>query len=264
MINGSTHDHCHISPEARIGKDVDIGPFSYIDENVVIGDHCKIYPNVTILNGTRIGNHCTIFPGAVLGAIPQDLKYNGEETTLVIGEYTTIRECCTLNRGTVYNGTTIIGHHCMLMAYAHIAHDCIVGNHVIIANSVNLAGHVEIADHVILGGLVAVHQFTKIGSYVMVGGAGKVRKDIPPFIKVDRDPLQFMGVNTIGLKRKGFSIDRITNLKNIYDHLMVKNENLTKAVASISDIIHHDDHDLESILMFIKNSDRGIVRGYHK
>lgn len=264
MMNEQLLVHNFISPNAHIGSDVTIGPYTYIDEDVTIGDGCHIYPNVTILKGTRLGNHCTVFPGAVLGAIPQDLKFKGEESILEIGDHTTIRECCTLNRGTSYSGTTKVGSHCLLMAYVHVAHDCIVGDHVVIANSVNLAGHVEISDHVILGGLVAVHQFSKIGAYSMVGGTGKVRKDIPPYIKVDREPLQFMGVNTIGLQRNGFDPGRIESIKQIYHHLFVKNDNLQKALQTVADTCTDDQQDLQSILQFIENSERGIVRGYNQ
>lgn len=251
-----------VSPKATIGNNATISPFCYIDEDVVIGNNCYLYPRVTILKGTRIGDNCTIFPGAVVGAIPQDLKYKGEDSLLEIGDHVTIRECCTLNRGTVYSGTTKIGDHCMLMAYCHVAHDCIIGNHVIMSNAVNLAGHVEIGEHTILGGLVAVHQFSKIGSYVMIGGAAKVRKDIPPYIKADRDPISFVGVNSIGLKRHGFDSKRIDTIKEIYHHLFIRHKNLDTATSTIKEQFSSSE-DLNSVLHFISSSDRGILRGYN-
>lgn len=262
MINNDI-GNSHIAHSAQIGKDVTIGPFCYVDDGVVIGDGCTLYPHVTILKGTTIGKGCTIFPGAVLGAIPQDLKFNGEESTLEVGDYVTIREHCTLNRGTAYSGVTKIGDKCMLMAYVHIAHDCILGNNVIMSNAVNLAGHVEIGDYAILGGMVAVHQFSKIGQYSMIGGAVKVRKDVPPFIKADRDPISFVGINSIGLKRNGFAQHRINRIKDIYHHIFVKHTNLTKALSEIQSKFDPSE-DLKEILRFIKTSDRGMVRGFQK
>lgn len=255
-------NNSYISPNAIIGKDVTIGPFCYIDDDVVIGNGCHLYPHATILAGTRLGNHCTIFPGAVLGAIPQDLKFEGEKSELEIGDHVTIREHVTLNRGTKDSGKTVIGDHSFLMAYVHIAHDCHLGQHTILSNAVNLAGHVEIGDYAVLGGLVAVHQFSKIGAHAMIGGTVKVRKDVPPYVKADRDPISFVGVNSIGLNRRGFSSEKIDYIKDIYRHLFVKHTNLSTAIET-ADLILKSGPELTEIITFIKNSDRGILRGYN-
>lgn len=255
------HPSSHISPNATIGSNVKIGPFCYVDDDVVIEDECTLYSHATILAGTRLGHHSTIFPNAVLGAIPQDLKFGGEYSTLEIGHHTTIRECCTLNRGTKYSGKTVIGHHCLLMAYVHVAHDCILGDHVILSNSVNLAGHVEIGDHAILGGVVAVHQFSKIGKHSMIGGTVKVRKDVPPYIKADREPIRYVGINSIGLKRRGFPIDKIDQISDIYRFLFVKHTNLSAAISKIHDQFESTE-ELKEIVSFINESSRGIVKGY--
>ena len=249
-----------IHPKAIIGKHVEIGPFVTIEEDVIIGDHCTIKPNAVIMKGTRLGHHCEVFPGAIIGADPQDLKYDGEYTTLEIGNHTTIREYCTINKGTIASGKTVIGNHVMLMAYVHVAHDCIIGNHAILSNCVNLAGHVEIADHAILGGLVAVHQFVKIGRYSFVGGGSLVRKDVPPFIKASKEPLTYLGVNSIGLKRKGFANERIHIIEDMYRVLFVKHSNNTKAVEEIADSFEMSE-DRNDILDFVNGSERGIIKG---
>ena len=198
----------HIDQDAEIGKNLQIDSFSSIHNNVIIGDNCWIGSNVTIYPGARIGSNCQIFPGSVISAIPQDLKFKGEETTAVIGNNTIIRECVTVNRGTKYNNQTLVGDNCFLMAYSHVAHDCIIKNNVIIANGVAIAGHVEIDNNVIIGGLSAIQQFTKIGKFSMVSGGSLVRKDIPPYIKVAKEPLRFIGINKIGLERNKFSKEK--------------------------------------------------------
>ena len=195
----------YVHPQAEIADSVVIEPFAFISKNVVIGEGSWIGPNVNIMPGTRIGKNCKVFPGAVIGAIPQDLKYRGENTAAVIGDGTTIRECVTVNRGTSYAQKTVIGSNCLLMAYSHVAHDCQIGNNVILANSVNLAGHVEIEDWAILEGMVAVQQFIRIGAHAFIAGGSLVRKDVPPFVKAAREPLAYAGVNSIGLRRRGFS-----------------------------------------------------------
>lgn len=249
-----------IHPNARIGKHTEIGPFVTIEEDVVIGDHCTIRSNAVIMNGTRMGDHCEIYPGAIVGADPQDLKFKGEYTLLQIGDHTTIREYCTINKGTQHSGTTVIGSHVLLMAYVHVAHDCLIGNHAILSNCVNLAGHVEIADHAILGGLVAVHQFVKIGQYSFIGGGSLVRKDVPPYIKASKDPLSYIGVNSIGLERKGFGRARIQEIQDIYKILFVKHSNNTVAMEEIASSIV-ESNDKSRIIDFIKASERGIIRG---
>lgn len=251
----------NIHRNAKIGRNVQVGPFTTIEEDVVIGDGCRIGANASILNGTRMGNNCNIFPGAVVGASPQDLKFEGESSTLEIGNHVTIREYCTINRGTKASFKTSIGDHCLLMAYVHVAHDCIVGPHTILANNVNLAGHIHVGHHVVIGGLVAVHQFVKIGDHVMVGGGSLVRKDIPPFVKAAREPLSFVGVNVTGLKRRGFAQDQIHAIQDIYRVLFVRGYNISQAVSVIKETIP-DRPEKELILEFVDQAERGIMRGF--
>lgn len=250
-----------IHPDAIIGPDVEIGPFVFIDKNVEIGAGTKIGSNVTILEGTRIGEKCNIFPGAVLGGIPQDLKFKGEDTLAIIGNNTTIREFVTVNRGTVAKGKTVVGSNCLIMAYSHVAHDCIVGNNVIVANASQLAGEVEIADHAILGGGTLVHQFSKIGAHVMIQGGTRVIKDVPPYVTAGRDPLTYAGVNSVGLRRRGFSNEQITMIQDIYRIVFQSKLNTTNALAKILETIPASaERDL--IVEFIKSSDRGIIKGF--
>ena len=212
-----------ISPKAKIGKGVKIESFVSISDDVEIGEGCWIGSNVTIMDGARIGNNCKIFPGAVISAIPQDLKFGGEDSIVKIGDNTTIREFATVNRATNYSGVTSIGDNCLIMAYVHIAHDCHISNNVILVNSVQIGGHVEIAEHATIGGMSALHQFVKIGSYAMISGGSLVRKDVPPYIKVAKEPLSFIGVNSIGLSRKDFNDDKILEIQNIYRNIFQSN-----------------------------------------
>lgn len=248
----------HVHPKAQIGKNVTLGPFVTIEEDVVIGDNCEIGPNVCILNGTRMGNHCKVFPGAILGSIPQDLKFQGEKSRLIIGNHVVIREFCTLNRGTASNFETIIGDHCLIMAYVHVAHDCVIGERCILANCVNLAGHITVGAKSILGGLCAVHQFVKIGKHVMVGGGSLVRKDIPPFIKAAREPLSYVGVNSIGLRRHKFSNDQIHDIQAVYRTLYMKGYNTSQALEKINST-HISTPERDMIIDFIKEANRGII-----
>lgn len=250
----------YIHPNAKIGKDVIIEPFSTIYENVEIGEGTWIGPNVTIFRGARIGKNCRIFPGAVISAIPQDLKFKGEDTTAEIGDNTTIRECVTINRGTSDKMKTSIGSNCLLMAYVHLAHDCIIGNNVVIANSVNLAGHVEIEDFTILEGLVAVQQFVKIGPHAFITGGSLVRKNVPPFTKAAREPLQYIGINSVGLRRRGYTNERILEIEDIYRTLYIKGHNVTNALAIIEQEAPGSD-EKDQILNFIRESKNGIMRG---
>lgn len=250
----------HIDPAAKIGKDVTISPFSFIDKNVEIGDGTWIGPNVTIFSGARIGKNCRIFPGAVISAIPQDLKFNGEDTITEIGDNTTIRECVTINRGTTDKMKTAVGSNCLLMAYVHVAHDCILGNNIIIANSVNLAGHVTIEDWVILEGLAAVQQFVTIGAHAFITGGSLVRKNVPPFTKAAREPLQYVGINSVGLRRRGFSNESVLEIEDIYRTLYVKGHNVTNALAVIEQEAPNS-KEKEQILNFIRESKDGIMRG---
>ena len=250
----------YIHPNAKIGANVTIEPFSSIYDNVEIGEGTWIGPNVTIFSGARIGKNCRIFPGAVISAIPQDLKFKGEETTVEIGDNTTIRECVTINRGTSDKMRTAIGNNCLLMAYVHVAHDCIIGNNVIIANSVNLAGHVEIEDYTILEGLVAVQQFVKIGAHAFITGGSLVRKNVPPFTKAAREPLQYVGINSVGLRRRGFTNETVLEIEDIYRTLYVKGHNVTNALAVIEQEAPVS-KEKDQILTFIRESKDGIMRG---
>mgnify|MGYP000052203299 FL=1 len=248
-----------IHPDARIGAEVEIGPFTTISADVEIGEGSCIGPNVTIMDGARIGSNCRIFPGAVISAIPQDLKFQGERTTVEIGDRSTIRECVTINRGTKAYGKTVVGKDCLIMAYVHIAHDCILGNHVILVNSVALAGHVEIGDYGIISGLSAVHQFVKIGAHVMIGGGAMVRKDVPPFITAAGEPLAYAGVNSVGLKRRNFAQEDIHEIQNLYRTMYQSGMNISQAVNQIKE--KHPNRPLaDSILSFIEQSDRGLIR----
>lgn len=238
-----------------------IDNFVTIEDNVEVGDGTWIGPNVTLFSGTRIGKNCKVFPGAVIGAIPQDLKYGGEDSIIEIGNNVTIREFCTLNRGTKANYKTEIKDNCMLMAYVHVAHDCVLEESCILANSVHLAGHINIGAHAILSGITAVHQFVNIGEHTMISGGSLVRKDVPPFTKAAREPLSYAGVNSIGLRRRGFNSERINGIMNIYRELYVKGYAISKAVNIIQDEIP-ESADKTLILDFVKKADRGIMRGY--
>jgi len=250
-----------IHPKARIGKNVEIGPFVTIYEDVEIGDGTVLLPNCTIMSGARIGKNCKIYPGAVISADPQDLKYSGEVTLVEIGDGTVVRECATLNKGTKASGKTAIGKDCLIMAYAHIAHDCMIGNNCVIANNAALAGHIEVGDWAVLGGVTAVHQFVKIGQHAFVSGGSLVGKDVPPFVKAARTPLSYIGINSIGLRRRGFNEDRINMIHDIYRLIFVVNHNTSKALSSVeSEFEPSEDRDL--ILNFIRNSERGIMKGF--
>jgi UDP-N-acetylglucosamine acyltransferase len=249
----------YVHPDARIGKDVIIEPFAYVAGNVVIGDETWVGPNSTILDGARIGRKCRIFPSAVISGIPQDLKFVGEESTAEIGDSTTIREGVTVNRGTAAVGKTVVGDNCLLMAYAHIGHDCLIGNHCIIGNNSGLAGEVNVDDWAILSGGTLVHQFTRIGAHVMIGGGSRVRTDVPPFIKADRDPLSYMGLNTVGLTRRGFEKSRIDEIHNIYRVIYQSKLNFSQALEAVErDFKASPDRDY--IIEFISKSERGIIR----
>lgn len=250
----------HISENAIIGKGVEIGPFTTIYDDVVIGENTWIGPNVTIMNGARIGSNCKIFPGAVISAIPQDLKFKGEKTTAEIGNNTTIRECVTINRGTADRQTTKVGDNCLLMAYVHIAHDVEVGNHCILANTVNIAGHCTIEDHVILEGLVAMQQFMRIGAHSFVAGGSLVRVNIPPFVKAAREPISYVGINGVGLKRRGFESDTIHVIEDIYRIIYVHNNHFSKALSQVERDIEECKEKIQ-ILEFFRSSEGGIMRG---
>lgn len=250
----------YIHPGAQIGQNVKIDPFTTIHKDVVIGDNCWIGSNVTIMDGARIGNDVKIFPGAVISAIPQDLKFKGEHTTLEIGDNTTIRECATLNRGTASRGKTIIGSNCLLMAYVHIGHDCVLKDNIIISNSTNVAGEVEIDDFAIISGAVQIHQFSMIGSHVMISGGSLVRQDVPPYITAARAPLAYAGLNSIGLRRRGFSAEALERIHNVYQIIYQRGLNRKNALAEIHKTLP-DSEEKETIVDFLNRSNRGIIKG---
>lgn len=256
----SIHPLACIHPEAILGENVSVGPFTFIDSDVVIGSGTTIASNVTILSGTRIGSQCDVFPSSVLGGIPQDLKFKGEYTLAIIGNNTTIRECVTVNRGTVAKGQTVVGNNCLLMAYTHVAHDCVVGNNVILANATQLAGEVEIDDYAILGGGSLVHQFTRIGAHVMVQGGTKISKDIPPFITAAREPISYVGINSVGLNRRGYSSEQINRIQDIYRLIFLSKLNTTNAIEKVLNEIP-ESTERNQIVTFIRNSERGILKG---
>jgi UDP-N-acetylglucosamine acyltransferase len=253
-------DSAHIHPAAKIGENVIIEPFAYVAGNVVIGDGTWIGPNTVLMDGARIGKNCKIFPGAVISGIPQDLKFKGEDSTAEIGDNTIIREGSTINRGTASVGRTVIGNNCLMMAYTHIGHDCQVGNNCIFSNGAGLAGEVKVHEWAILSAGALVHQFARIGAHVMIGGGAKVRTDVPPFIKADRDPLCFMGLNTVGLIRRGFGKERIDEIHNIYRAIYQNGMNFSQALEYVEKEFKPS-ADRDYILDFIRNSERGIIRG---
>ena len=253
----------YVHPGAKIAKNVVIEPFATIHNNVVIGEGSWIGSNVTIMEGARIGKNCSIFPGAVISAIPQDKKFDDEDTVTIIGDNTTIRECVTINRGTTDRMKTVIGQNCWIMAYCHIAHDCIVGDNCIFSNNSTLAGHINVGDHVVLAGMAAIQQFCSIGKHAFVTGGSLVRKDVPPFVKAGREPLSYVGINSVGLRRRGFTTEKIREIQDIYRILFQKNYNNTQAI----DIIEAEMEatpERDEIIQFIKDSHRGIMKGYYK
>ncbi|MDY4810584.1 MAG: acyl-ACP--UDP-N-acetylglucosamine O-acyltransferase [Muribaculaceae bacterium] len=251
----------YIHPAAKIHPSVVIEPFVTIDQNVEIGEGTHIGSNVTIMEGARIGKHCNIFPGAVISGIPQDLKFKGEDTTAIIGDNTTIRECVTVNRGTAAKGKTVVGNNCLIMAYSHVAHDCLLGNNVIISNASQLAGEVQVDDFAVIGGGTLIHQFTHLGKHVMIQGGSRINKDIPPYVKAGRDPIAYTGINSIGLRRRNFTNDQIREIQEIYRYLYLSRLNVTDAVDRIEAELPATP-ERDEIIEFIRNSKRGIVRGY--
>jgi len=258
-----THPFTYIDPNAQVASNVKIDPFTVIHGDVTIGEGTWIGSNVTIMEGTRIGKNCRIFPGAVIGAIPQDLKFDGEKTTVEIGDNTTIREFVTINRGTSDRGKTKVGHNCLIMAYCHIAHDCLVGNNCILSNSVQLAGHVVIGDWTIIAGVSAVHQFVHIGQHAFIAGGSLVSKDVPPYIKAVRNPLSYGGVNSVGLKRRGFTLNQINHILDIYRVIYSRGLNTSQAIDFIEEELTATD-ERDEIVSFIRDSDRGIIKRFGK
>ncbi len=254
-------EQAYIHPEAKIGKDVIIEPFAYIEGNTEIGDATRIRSGAKVLYGARIGKNCDIHPGAVIAGIPQDLKFVGEDTTAEIGDNTTIRECATINRGTKARGKTSVGKNCLLMAYSHIAHDCELRDNIIIGNACQIAGEVKIMDYAILSGSVLVHQFVHIGGHVMIQGGSKVSKDVPPYIIAAREPLVYSGLNVIGLRRRRFTNEQVREIQDVYRYLYQRGMNNSDAC----DVIESDlpiSYERDEIVRFVRDSKRGIIRGY--
>lgn len=251
----------YVHPAAKIAPSVVIDPFVTIDQNVEIGEGTRIGSNVTIMEGARIGKNCTIFPGAVISAIPQDLKFRGEDTLAIIGDNTTIRECVTVNRGTAAKNKTVVGNNCLIMAYSHVAHDCIVGDNVIISNATQLAGEVVVDDYAVIGGGTLIHQFCHVGPHVMIQGGALVNKDIPPYVKAAREPIAYAGVNSIGLRRRTYTSETIREIQEIYRYLYLSGLNNTDAVERIEAELPAT-KERDEIILFVRNSKRGIIRGY--
>lgn len=257
----SYHPLAYVHPEAKIGNNVIIEPFATVQKDVVIDDGCWIGPNAIVWEGSRLGKNVKIYPGASVSSVPQDLKFSGEKTETHIGDNTVIREHVTISRGTSDKFKTVIGKNCLLMAYVHVAHDCIIGNNCILVNTVQIAGHVTIDDWAIIGGASALHQFVKVGAHVMLSGGSLVRKDVPPYTKAAREPLAYAGINTVGLRRRGFSSEKINEIQEIYRYVFMKGMNNTKALEMVeSSVAPSEERDY--ILNFIKNSERGIMKGY--
>lgn len=251
----------YIHPAAKIAPSVVIDPFVTIEQNVEIGEGTRIGSNVTIMEGARIGKNCTIFPGAVISGIPQDLKFRGEDTLAIIGDNTTIRECVTVNRGTAAKGKTVVGSNCLIMAYSHVAHDCVIGDNVIISNATQIAGEVVVDNFAVIGGGTLIHQFCHIGPHVMIQGGALVNKDIPPYVKAAREPIAYAGVNSIGLRRRGFTSGVIRDIQEIYRYLYLSGLNNTDAVERIEAELPAT-KERDEIILFVRNSKRGIIRGY--
>ena len=257
------HPLTNVSPEAKIAPGVIIEPFATIYKNVEIGEGTWIGPNAVIMEGARIGKNCKVFPGAVISAVPQDLKFIGEETTAVIGDNTIIRECVTINRGTQANWETRVGNNCLIMSYVHLGHDCIIGNNVILSGYSGLAGHVIVDDYAILGGLCAVQQFMHIGAHTYIAGGSLVRKDIPPFTKAAREPISYAGINSVGLQRRGYTDEQIKHIQEIYRYIYLRDLSVSNALELIEKEMEQTP-ERDEILSFITNSKTGIMRGIGK
>ncbi len=255
-------NQAYVHPDAKLGKGVTVEPFAYIAGDVTIGDDCWIGPHAVILDGARIGKGCRIHSGAVIAGQPQDLKFKGEYTTAEIGDYNDIRECATVSRGTAAKGKTVIGSHNLIMAYAHVAHDCIVGSHCVIVNAVSLAGEVEVDDWAIIGGHSAVHQFVRIGAHAMVSGGSLVGKDVPPFVKAARNPLSFVGANFIGLRRRGFSSEKISEIQEIFRVLFQSGYGYGRACDIVEDNFPPTP-ERDMIIEFMRSSKRGVLKPYN-
>lgn len=250
-----------IHPNAKIAEGVIIDPFVTIGDNVEIGEGTHIMSGAVIMWGARIGRNCRIFPNAVVSAIPQDLKFHGEETLAIVGDNTTLRECVTINRGTDAAGKTVVGNNCLIMAYCHVAHDAVVGNNVIMSNATQLAGEVQVDDFAVIGGGSLIHQFCHIGTHVMVQGGCRIGKDVPPYVKAAREPVAYTGINSIGLRRHGFTNETIAAIQDVYRYIYQHNLNVSDALRRIEESVPQTP-ERDIIINFVRNSRRGIVRGY--
>jgi UDP-N-acetylglucosamine acyltransferase len=257
------HPHTYIHPNAKLATNVKVDPFTVIHQDVEVGEGTWIGSNVTIMEGARIGKNCRIFPGAVLGAIPQDRKFDGERTTVEIGDNCTIREFVTIHRGTSDRMKTTVGNNCWILAYSHVGHDCIIGNNCTISNNSQLAGHVVLGDWVGLGGVCAVHQFVHVGAHAFISGGSLVGKDVPPYIKAARQPLSYAGVNSVGLKRRGFTVEKINHILDIYRILYNKGLNTSQALEYLEEEFPATD-ERDEIVTFIRESGRGIIKRFTK
>lgn len=257
----SKYPLANVHPDARIGNNVVIEPFATVQQDVVIGDNSWIGPGAIVWDGARLGKNVKVFPAASISSPPQDLKFAGEKTETYIGDNTVIRESVTISRGTADRFKTVIGNNCLLMAYVHVAHDCLLGNNCILSNAVQVAGHVTIDDFAIIAGASALHQFVKVGSHVMISGGSLVRKDVPPYTKVAREPLSYAGINTVGLRRRGFTSEKINEIQEIYRYIFLKGLNNSKAIDQVeSEVPASSERDY--IVEFIRTSERGIIKGY--
>lgn len=249
-----------IHPNARLAADVEVGPFVFIDDDVEIGEGTVIDANATICSHTRIGKHCHVFPTAIVGAVPQDLKFQGELTYTYIGDYTTLRECSTVHRGTASKGKTVVGSHCLIMAYCHVAHDVVVGDHVIMSNATQLAGEVVVDDWAIIGGGTLVHQFSHIGQHVMIQGGSLINKDVPPYVMAARTPIQYCGINSVGLNRRSFTKEQIDTIQRVYHIVYQSGLNISQAIDKVlTDLPQSAERD--AIVTFIRSSARGVIKG---
>lgn len=253
------HPTAIVDPNAHLAEAVEIGAYSIVEGDVVINEKCRIDTHVLVGSGTRLGSSCHLFKGAVVGSIPQDLKFKGEKSELLIGDRTVIREFCTLNRGTEHGGlTTAVGSDSLLMAYVHVAHDCRIGNRVILANAVNMAGHVVIQDFASIGGMSVIHQFVKIGRYAFIGGWSRVSKDVPPYALMTGEDMRYYGPNVIGLRRHGFSSEQINSIKRAYQYIYRSKLNLTQAISAVKSELEITD-EVGIILDFISDTKRGLA-----
>lgn len=257
----SKYPLANVHPEAQIGANVVIEPFATVQKDVVIGDGSWIGPNAIIWDGARLGKNVKVYPGASVSSVPQDLKFEGERTETLVGDNSVIRECVTISRGTKDKYKTVIGKNCLLMAYVHVAHDCLIGNHCILVNTVQVAGHVTIDDWAIIGGASALHQFVKVGAHVMISGGSLVRKDVPPYTKAAREPLAYAGINSVGLKRRGFSSEKINEIQEIYRYIFLKGLNNSKAIDLVEREVP-ESSERTYILDFVRGSERGIMKGF--